>query len=73
MKQLSRDECVMIFNTPTGNKDTMTPNLLTEGKSCHVYKCDNDQINAGFSKVCEISKNHSIDSVKLFLHTSLIL
>ncbi len=61
------DMCVAFFNVPPGNKDAMTPNPLTKEESCRVYKRDDErlnQLNAGFSKVCEIFKVRGIESLK---------
>ncbi len=62
--------CVAFFNVLPGNKDVVTPNPLTKEESRRVYNCDNnayqDQINAGFSKVCEIFKVRGIESLKYF-------
>ncbi len=53
---------------PPGNKDAVAPNPLTKEESRRVYKCDDErlyqgQLNAGFSKVCEIFKV-GIESLK---------
>ncbi len=62
------DVCVAFFNILPGNKDAVTPNPLTKEQSCHVYNCDDKCLsgskNAGFSKVCEIFKFRSIESLK---------
>ncbi len=70
-----REKSVTIFNIPTGNKDTMMPNPSWKEKDVMfttVTMSTYDQLNAGFSKVCEICKVHSIDSVKWVLHTGLL-
>ncbi len=47
------DVCVAFFNVPPGNKNAVAPNPLTKEESRRVYQ---DQLNTGFSKVCEIFK-----------------
>ncbi len=53
------DVCVTLFNVPPGNKDAVAPNPLTKKKKAVVFTnvttntCQ-DQLHAGFSKVCEI-------------------
>ncbi len=53
---------------PPGNKDAMTPNPLTKEESSRVYKCDDERLSGStkrwFSKVCEIFKVRSIESLK---------
>ncbi len=39
------DVCVAFFNIPSGNKDAVTPNLLTKEESFHVYKCDGEHLS----------------------------
>ncbi len=55
-----RDEFVIFFNVPPGNKDAMAPNPLTKKKAIVfttvTMSAYQDQLNAGFSKVCEICK-----------------
>ncbi len=63
------DVCVGFFNVPPGNKDAMAPNPLMKEESRHVFttvtmNAYQDQINAGFSKVCEIFKVCGIESLK---------
>ncbi len=62
------DVCVTFFNVMPGNKDAVTPNPLTKEESIVfttvTMSAYQDQLNAGFSKVCEIFK---------VLHTSLLL
>ncbi len=52
--------CVAFFNVPPGNKNSVAPNPLTKEESHRVYNSDGErlsgQLNAGFSKVCEIFK-----------------
>ncbi len=65
------DLSVTFFNVPPGNKDAVAPNPLTKEESCRVYKCDeknayHDQVNAGFSKVCEKFKVRAMESLKYF-------
>ncbi len=62
------DVCVTFFNVPPGNKDAVTPNPLIEEESC-VYltvmtNAYQGQLNADFSKVCEIFKVRGIASLK---------
>ncbi len=46
-------------------KDAVTPNPLAKEESCYVYNCiDQDQLNAGFSNVCEIFISCGIESLK---------
>ncbi len=56
----------MFIFGPLGNKDAVVPNSLTKEESHRVYKCDDErlsgQLNAGFSKVCEIFKARGIES-----------
>ncbi len=66
-----RETCVS--RSSTGNKDAVTPNPPHERRklSClQLWWQDQDQINAGFSKVCEIFIVHEIESLK---HASLLL
>ncbi len=67
------DMCVAFFNVPPGNKDAVVPNSLTKEESRRVYKCDGDQnrLNAGFSKVCEIFKVCTMETIKYIreIHT----
>ncbi len=49
------------FNVPPGNKDAVTPNPQTPSRRVYNYQ---DQLNAGFSKVCEIFKVCGIESLK---------
>ncbi len=62
------DVCVAFFNVPPRNKDAVAPNPLTKEENRRVYKCDDEclsgQLNAGFSKVCEIFKVRGIESLK---------
>ncbi len=56
------DVCVAFFNVPPGNKDAVTPNPFTEEEvftnvTANAYQ---GQLNAGFSKVCEIIKIESL-------------
>ncbi len=62
------DVCVAFFNVPPGNKDAVTPNPSRKKKAvmfttvnANAYQ---DQLNAGFSKVCDIFKVHGIESLK---------
>ncbi len=70
------DVCVAFCNVLPGNINAVTPNPLTKEESRRVYKCDDkrlsDQLNAGFSKVCEIFKVRGIESLKYIqeFHTS---
>ncbi len=75
------DVYVTFFNVPPGNKDAVMPNPLMKEESqvefttvmTNAYQ---DQLNAGFSKVCEIFKVLGIESLKIFprvLHTGLLL
>ncbi len=61
------DVCVAFFNVPPGNKEAVSPNPLTKVESHQVYNCDDErlsgQLNAGVSKVCEIFKVRSIESL----------
>ncbi len=63
-----RDVCVAFFNVPPGNKDAVMPNPLTKEESRRVYNVTTstyqDQLNAGFSKVCVIFKVRGIESLK---------
>ncbi len=55
--------CVAVFNVPPGNKDAVASNPLTKEET--VYNGDDeDQLNTGVSKVCEIFKVHGIESLK---------
>ncbi len=51
------DVCVVFFNIPPGNKDAVMPNPLIEEETCVfttvMKSAYQDQLNAGFSKVCE--------------------
>ncbi len=62
------DVCVAFFNVPPGNKDAVAPNPLTIEESRHVTTVTTnayqDQLNAGFAKLCEIFKVRSIESLK---------
>ncbi len=59
---------VLFIFGPPGNKDAVAPNPLTKEESRRVYKCDDErlsgQLNAGFSKVCEIFKVRGTESLK---------
>ncbi len=62
------DVCVAFFNVPPGNKDAVVPNHSLEKKAVEfstvtmsIYQ---DQLNAGFSKVCEIFNVCGIESLK---------
>ncbi len=63
------DVCVVFFNIPPGNKEAVAPNPLTKDKcvTCcddeHVRTVSTSQLNAGFSKVCEIFKVLGIESL----------
>ncbi len=59
------DVCVTVFNVLPGNKYAVAPNPLTKEESHRVYNsaCQ-DQLNAGFSKVCEKCKVRGIESLK---------
>ncbi len=40
------DVCVVFYNVPPGNKDAVTPNLLTkEEESRRVYNCDDERLS----------------------------
>ncbi len=58
------DVCVMFFNVLPGNKDAVTPNPSRKKKAVVfttvTTSAYQDQINAGFSKVCEIFKVRGI-------------
>ncbi len=62
------DVCVAFFNVPPRNKDAVAPNPLTKEESRHVSTVTTSayqgQLNAGFSKVCEIFKVRGIESLK---------
>ncbi len=56
------DVCVAFFNVPPGNKDAVATNpsrkkkaILFTNVTMSAYQ---DQLNAGFSKVCDIFKVH---------------
>ncbi len=62
------DACVAFFKVPPGNKDAVTPNPSRKKKAVvftnvttNAYQ---DQLHAGFSKVCEIFKVRGIESLK---------
>ncbi len=62
------DVCVAFFNVLPGNKDAVaqTPSrkkkaIVFTNVTTSAYQ---DQLNAGFSKVCEIFKVHGIESLK---------
>ncbi len=58
-----RETCVS--RSSTGNKDAVTPNPPHERrKLARLQLWWQDQINAGFSKVCEIFIVHGIESLK---------
>ncbi len=62
------DACVAFFNVPPRNKDAVMPNPLMK-KKAFVFttvktSAYQDQLKAGFSKVCEIFKVHGIESLK---------
>ncbi len=68
-----------VLYVPPGNKDAVAPNPLTKKKAVvfttvtiNAYQ---DQINAGFSKVCEIFKVRGIESIKYIreFHTPVLL
>ncbi len=72
-KGFQGDVCIAFFNIPSGNKDSVMPNLLTKEVmfttvTTSAYK---DQLNAGFLKVCEVFKVCRIESLKYVrvLHT----
>ncbi len=74
------DLCVAFFNVPSGNKKYHGAKPPRERRKRRVYKCDTnayqDQLHAGFSKVCEIFKIRSIEYLKYvreFLHIGLLL
>ncbi len=63
------DLSVTFFIVPSGNKDAVTPNPPPRKKKAIVFitvtaNAYQDKINAAFSKVCEIFKIRSIDSLK---------
>ncbi len=62
------DMCVAFFNVPPGNKNAVTPNSSRKKKAVVftivTMSAYQDQLNAGFSKVCEIFKVRSIESLK---------
>ncbi len=62
----SGDASVAFIFGPPGNKDAVVPNPLMKEESRRVYKCDDEQgqLNAGFSKICEIFKVRGIESLK---------
>ncbi len=39
------DVCVVFYNVPPGNKDAVTPNLLTKEESRRVYNCDDERLS----------------------------
>ncbi len=62
------DVCVAFFNVPPGNH-AVAPNPITKEKKAVVFtnvmtNAYQDQINTGFSKVCEIFKVCGIESLK---------
>ncbi len=62
------DVCVLFFNVPPGNKDAVMLNPLMKEEAVvftnvTTSACQ-DQLNTGFSKVCEIFKVHGIESLK---------
>ncbi len=64
-----RDVCVAFFNVPPGNKDAwrQTPSrkkkaVVFTNVMTSAYQ---DQLNAGFSKVCEIFKVKSLKYVRV--------
>ncbi len=72
-----RETCV--FNVPPGNKDAVMPRSSWKKKAIVfttvTTSAYQDQLNAGFSKVCEIFKVCGISFFKWFrvLHTGLLL
>ncbi len=65
------DECVVFFNIPLGNKNAVMPNLPHERRKPPCLQLMTsaghaclDQLNAGFSKVCEKNKICGIESLK---------
>ncbi len=57
--------CVTFFNVPPGNKNAVMPNPIIWKKKVVVSKtvtisAYEDQLKAGFSKVCEIFKVRGI-------------
>ncbi len=57
------DVCVTFFNVQPGNKDAVTSNPLTKEESRRgtvTTSAYQDQLNAGFSIVCEIFKVSSV-------------
>ncbi len=63
------DLCVAFFNVPPGNKDAVAPKPPSWKKKAVVFtnvttSAYQDQLNAGFSKVCEIFKVCGIESLK---------
>ncbi len=65
------ETCVAFFNVLPRNKDSVVPKSLTKEESLRVYNCDGEclsgQINAGFSKVCEIFKVCGIESIIILI------
>ncbi len=70
------DVCVVLFNVLSGYKDVVTPNSSRRKKytvfTTMMTSAYQDQLNAGFSKVCEIFKVCGIESLKYLreFHTS---
>ncbi len=62
------DVCVAFFKVPPVNKDALAPNPLTKEKAIVFTNVTTsayqDQLHAGFSKVCEIFKVRGIESLK---------
>ncbi len=72
--------CVTFFNILSGNKDVIMPNPPSWKKKAIVFttvimSAYQDQVKAGFSKVCEICKVHGIlfKMCKRFTHWSAIV
>ncbi len=62
------DVCVTFFNVPPGNKDAVVLNPSRKKKAVVfttvMMSSYQGQLNAGFSKVCEIFKVCGIESLK---------
>ncbi len=62
------DVCVTFFNVPPGNKDAVVLNPSRKKKAVVfttvMMSSYQGQLNAGFSKVCEIFKVRGIESLK---------
>ncbi len=71
------DVCVAFFNVLPGNKGAVMPNSLKKKKAVVfttvTTRAYQDQLNTGFSKVCEICEVCGIESSKSFTHQFVIV